>query len=117
MGHVFTGVVLNMDGEPDLTGDVITNETEVHILEEKVPVTLNFNESETVGQARIFRDGNQLKYEIEVDEKFSKELYKQLVPCIGGSTKRRVGKKIMEATVRSIGLASGNADPRIKKLE
>lgn len=115
MNHVFTGVLLNLDGVPDISGEAMAKDAEVH-LQEEVPVTLGFETDEVVGKARVFRDGDQIKYEMELDGKTSRELYGQLAPCAGGHVKRRLGNEILEATIFSIGLSNQNTDSRIKKL-
>ena len=118
MANEFTGTVLIMDGKSDLQGDVFTPDSIVKIKDD-IPVSYGFDSSleNRVGRALLYREGNEVKYRIafypERVPDFIAKLYK---PCVGGFLSKKQGDKILEFTISFIGLASENADPRIKKL-
>lgn len=115
----FTGVLVNLDGQPDSFGDIIDSSCEIDIAKD-IKVTHEFNNGPEsfLGVANLIRESDVVKYEIDIKvDKIPDGLLKLLVPCVGGSIKQRDGKKITKCTFNSIGLSiEGNADPRIKPL-
>lgn len=115
----FTGVLVNLDGQPDCFGDIIDSNCEIEIAKD-VKVTHEFNhEPESfLGVASLTREANVVKYEIDiVVDKIPEKALKLLTPCIGGSIIKRDGRKITKCTFNTVGLSiEGNADSRIKPL-
>jgi hypothetical protein len=114
----FTGVVLNLDGQPDSSGDIFSSDIDLK-LKKHVKIVYEFQRPEKIiGHGTIKREGDQLTYDIDVDTTSVPEaILKCLTPAIGGHIIARDGKKITKAHITEIGLSiSGNDDPRIKKL-
>jgi hypothetical protein len=114
----YTGTVLIMDGQPDSTGDAFPPDAQVEI-KESVAVTRDFGDtvSDYLGEAKLRREGNEIKYDIELlDELIPDAMARLLRPCVGGSIRKRQDKNIVDFTIRQIGLALDNADTRIKRL-
>lgn len=113
----FTGILLNLDGVPDSQYDMIECDAGIEIAKDIV-VTHEFDQSKVLGIGTVTREGNALKYEIDIEfETLPNNLLGEFYPCAGGSIKGREGKKITGLHVTSIGLSIyGNADKRIKRL-
>lgn len=115
----FTGVIVNLDSQPDVFGDIIGPDCDIEISQD-MNVTYEFNNGPDsfLGVANLTREASVVKYEIDIRvEKLPEEILKKLVPCIGGSIVQRDGRKITKCKFNNIGLSiEGNADPRIKPL-
>jgi hypothetical protein len=117
---VFTGVLLNMDGQPDSSGEIFYPSAVVELPEKEVLVTIGFSRDlpDVVGTAKITKnEEGYLKYDMTITrEEIPASVWKQLKPCLGGRILERVDSVIGKFTADSIGLAGQNADPRIKAL-
>ena len=113
----FEGVILNIDGQPDSSGDVFAEGCVLEIADKPVPIFRDFDHAEIVGEARLIRDGSQVKYKIDIWEAaMPEQLARMLTPCIGGSILEKEENLIKKAKLTMVGLATINADSRIKKL-
>lgn len=115
----FTGVIVNLDGQPDSFGDIIGPDCDIEISRDmKVTHEFNNGPDSFLGIANLIRESDVVKYEIDIRvEKLPEDVLKLLVPCVGGSIVERDGRKITKCKFYSIGLSiEGNADPRIKPL-
>jgi len=113
----FTGVLVNLDGQPDSFGDVIDSDCEIDIAE-KIFVLYEFDQESLLGFAKLVKEDSTIKYEIEItNDCLPEEDIKLLAPCVGGSILKREGRKITKMSVNHIGLSiEGNSDPRIKSM-
>lgn len=115
----FTGTLLNLDGQPDSSGEIFSPDTEIAIHSnglEYTPVMLDFKTP--VGQAILSRNEKSITYEMEIDEAaLTPGFAKLLTPSIYGSLKKREGMQLLIVDVHGISLTvAANADSRIKKL-
>jgi hypothetical protein len=119
----FEGVLANLDGTPDIAGDILDEETAVSIPSGKVPVTLYHlptHEDFHLGTAQLFYNAGKLLYRIEFSEECvaPTSMLERYYPCIGGFMKRRNGTEYISGiSIDSLILnVSGNTDPRIGTL-
>ncbi len=116
----FTGKVLNLDGIPDILGEVFDQETAVELPSYDVPVNLDFYQEPEfrLGTAKLYFEPDALMYQMELDDsKLPKYALETLFPAVGGFVLKRSKNKMEHIKVTQIALTpSGNADIRIGNL-
>ena len=83
----YKAVVAILDGQPDLSGDILTNN--VRMPESNIPVTLNF-EKPPIGIATVKMEDNKIVAEIDIyDINVTSELVETFSGVVGGSIFRK----------------------------
>lgn len=117
---IYLGTILNLDGWPDLSGDIFDENSGVELLGNPIAVTFEFNnKKETIlGRATLFFSDNKVKYEMRLDDtRLSKERLDSLFPCIGGVVFEREEQRIVRFAIDKVALCSKpNQDYRIKTI-
>ena len=114
----YKAVVAILDGQPDLSGDILTNN--VRMPENNIPVTLNF-EKPPIGIATVKMEDNKIVAEIDIyDINVTSELVETFSGVVGGSILERSGAFIDRWNLTEIGLTTTPCDirlPKLKKIE
>jgi len=111
----YYAVVAIMDGVPDSSGDILTEN--VDIPQFLVPVSNAFSPP-VIGQALITKEGHSLTAKIEIDEsRFPTELIEQMTGVVGGTIIYRNGPIVDKWKVTEVGLTREPSDNRLPKLK
>lgn len=111
----YRAVIAIVDGQPDSSGDILTDN--VKIPNRRLMVSRDFSDT-VVGFASVKKEGNELVAEIELDDsQLPPELAEQLVGVVGGYIISRNGTTIDSWKLQDIGLTVAPCDKRLPKLK
>lgn len=115
-----TRTVLIADGTTNSDGEAIVLDDRCTI-PATLPVTLCFDLSNTVGQARLWRENDKIIADISLQQGIAEKLLKSLTPAVNFFIRRSYKDggviKITDLELLSVGIGLGpNADERIKSF-
>ena len=118
---IVSGLLLIMDSEPDIQGDIFSPECRVE-LRKNIPIIIDALEggklNNILGHAEVRQFGNVLVYEGQIFDKkqVPKGVQHVLYPCACGKILEKKDGVINKFMITDIMIASSNADKRIPHL-
>lgn len=105
--------ILNLDGQPDRSGDSIDPQG-VTFKAESVPVTYEFDGKKLMGWANLSTKDGQVWADITATSEHS---LSGLYPAIGGVTTKMAGRVVLQCEIREVGVSlKPNQDLRIPPI-